>query len=185
HERVGLVAAEDGWWRTPAPVPAGTDYLFHLDGGPGLPDPRSGWQPHGVHGPSRVFDVAAHAWRDDSWAGRSALGAVCYELHVGTFTPEGTLDAAVGRLDHLVDLGVDIAERMPVAPFPGECGWGYDGVSLYAVHQPYGGPQALQRFVDAAHGRGLAVCLDVVYNHLGPSGNYLGRFGPYFTDRHE
>ena len=107
-----------------------------------------------------------------------------YELHVGTFTPEGTLDAAAARLGHLVDLGVTVVELMPLAPFPGRHGWGYDGVAPYAVHEPYGGPEALQRFVDAAHGRGLGVCLDVVYNHLGPDGNYLGEFGPYLTDSH-
>lgn len=172
-----------GWWAGPAVVP-GTDYAFSLDGGPPLPDPRSPWQPHGVHAASRAFDEGAHRWSDAGWAGRSALGAVVYELHVGTFTPEGTLDAATGRLDHLADLGVDLVELMPVAAFPGVAGWGYDGVALYAVHDPYGGPAALQRFVDAAHARGLGVCLDVVYNHLGPSGNYLGAFGPYFTDRH-
>jgi len=115
-------------------------------------------------------------------ANPGALGGVFYELHIGTFTPEGTLDAAVGRLDHLVDLGVDVVEVMPVAAFPGRWGWGYDGVHPYAVHDPYGGPAAMQRLVDACHQRGLGVCLDVVYNHLGPSGNYLARFGPYFTD---
>ena len=149
-----------------------------------MPDPRSAWQPDGVHGPSRVFDASLHRWDDASWAGRDVRGAVFYELHVGTFTDEGTLDSAVARLDHLVQLGVDVVSLMPVAAFPGRWGWGYDGVDLYAVHEPYGGPQALQRFVDACHGRGLAVCLDVVYNHLGPSGNYLHGFGPYFTDKH-
>ncbi|HLT85537.1 MAG TPA: malto-oligosyltrehalose trehalohydrolase [Phototrophicaceae bacterium] len=182
--RVPMEAREDGWWASPEPLAPGTDYLLHVDGGPGMPDPRSPWQPEGVHGPSRTFDAGAFEWTDGTWAGRSCLGAAVYELHVGTFTPEGTLDAAIARLDHLVDLGVDMVELMPVAAFPGEFGWGYDGVALYAVHAPYGGPEALQRFVDAAHGRGLAVCLDVVYNHLGPSGNYLGRFGPYFTERH-
>ncbi|HLS73645.1 MAG TPA: malto-oligosyltrehalose trehalohydrolase [Actinomycetaceae bacterium] len=180
-----LQARDGGWWATTEPLAPGTDYLLHVDGGPGLPDPRSPWQPEGVHGPSRTFDARAFEWTDAGWRGRSSLGAVIYELHVGTFTPEGTLDAAIGRLDHLVHLGVDMVELMPVAAFPGEFGWGYDGVALYAVHEPYGGPAALQRFVDAAHARGLAVCLDVVYNHLGPSGNYLGQFGPYFTDRHE
>ena len=169
-------------------IPA-IDYAFHLDGAePALPDPRSAWQPHGVHGPSRTFDPAAYGWTDGDWrgprSGAGVLGAVVYELHVGTFTPEGTLDAALARLDHLVDLGVDVVELMPVAAFPGRWGWGYDGVALYAVHDAYGGPAALQRFVDACHARGLGVCLDVVYNHLGPSGNYLARFGPYFTDAH-
>jgi maltooligosyltrehalose trehalohydrolase len=177
---------DDGWWVADVPDAGhGTDYAFAVDGERPLPDPRSPWQPEGVEGPSRVFDATRHAWTDADWAGRSALGAVCYELHVGTFTPEGTLDAAIGKLDHLVALGVDMVELMPVAGFPGERGWGYDGVNLYAVHAPYGGPAALQRFVDAAHARGLAVCLDVVYNHLGPDGNYLREFGPYFTGTHD
>jgi maltooligosyltrehalose trehalohydrolase len=180
-----MTADTGGWWESPRPVPPGTDYAFSLDGGPPRPDPRSPWQPAGVHGPSRTFDAAAHPWADADWPGRDVLGAVVYELHVGTFTPEGTLDAAVGRLDHLVELGVDVVELMPLAAFGGHHGWGYDGVALWAVHEPYGGPAALQRFVDAAHARGLAICLDVVDNHLGPSGNYLAEFGPYFTDQHQ
>ena len=175
---------DTGWWTSPGTLPHGTDYAFGIDGGPSRPDPRSAWQPDGVHGPSMVFDTGLHRWADAAWPGRDVRGAVVYELHVGTFTPEGTLDAAVERLDHLADLGVDMVELMPVAAFPGTHGWGYDGAAPYAVHDPYGGPAALQRFVDAAHGAGLAVCLDVVYNHLGPSGNYLGEFGPYFTDSH-
>ncbi|MEJ5915858.1 malto-oligosyltrehalose trehalohydrolase [Pseudokineococcus sp. 1T1Z-3] len=175
-----------GWWTLEvADAGPGTDYAFSLDGGPARPDPRSAWQPEGPDGPSRVFDPAAFAWSDEDWAGVDGRGAVYYELHVGTFTPEGTLDAAVGRLDHLVDLGVQVVELLPVAAFPGRWGWGYDGVGLWAVHSPYGGPEALQRFVDACHARGLGVCLDVVYNHLGPAGNYLPEFGPYFTDEHE
>lgn len=178
-------ADSGGWWRSRRPLLAGTDYAFSLDGGPPRPDPRSPWQPAGVHGPSRTFDTDAFPWSDGGWAGRDVRGAVIYELHIGTFTPEGTLDAAVGRLDHLAELGVDVVELMPVAAFGGHHGWGYDGVALWAVHEPYGGPAALQRFVDAAHARGLAVCLDVVDNHLGPSGNYLAEFGPYFTDQHQ
>ncbi|GAA1892936.1 malto-oligosyltrehalose trehalohydrolase [Lapillicoccus jejuensis] len=183
-----MTHAPGGWWvwrgegRTPL------DYAFRLDGGDPRPDPRSAWQPHGVHGPSRTFDASSYGWGDDGWRGpregAGALGGVFYELHVGTFTPEGTFDAALRRLDHLVALGVDVVEVMPVAAFPGRWGWGYDGVGLYAVHDAYGGPEAFQRFVDACHARGLGVCLDVVYNHLGPSGNYLGDFGPYFTDKH-
>ena len=175
-----------GWWSLEVPDAGhGTDYAFRVDGSDPRPDPRSAWQPRGVDGPSRVFDAAEHAWSDGGWAGRDARGAVVYELHIGTFTPEGTLAAAHERLDHLVDLGVDVVELMPVAAFPGRWGWGYDGVDLYAVHDPYGGPAALQAFVDACHGRGLAVALDCVYNHLGPAGNYLGVFGPYFTDKHD
>jgi maltooligosyltrehalose trehalohydrolase len=181
--------AENGWWsREVAEAGHGTDYAFAVDGSKPLPDPRSAWQPDGVHGMSRVFDPARYDWTDNdqlgAWQGRDVRGSVLYELHLGTFTPEGTLEAAAGHLDHLVALGVEMVSLMPVAGFPGQHGWGYDGVDLYAVHEPYGGPEALQRFVDQCHGVGLAVCLDVVYNHLGPSGNYLESFGPYFTDRH-
>jgi maltooligosyltrehalose trehalohydrolase len=168
-----------GWWAAEA---EDADYGFVVDGEGPFPDPRSPWQPDGVHGLSRGYDHGRFAWTDDAWRGRPLAGQVLYELHVGTFTPEGTLDAALGHLDHLVELGVDAVELMPVAAFPGRHGWGYDGVGLWAVHDPYGGPDGLKRFVDACHGRGLAVVLDVVYNHLGPSGNYLGRYGPYFTD---
>lgn len=181
---VALRAGDGGWWVPDEDLPHGTDYAFALDGGDPRPDPRSPWQPDGVHGASRVFDASRHAWSDAGWAGRDVRGAVVYELHVGTFTPAGTLDAATERLDHLAALGIEVVELLPLAPFNGEHGWGYDGVSLYGVHEPYGGPAALQRFVDTAHAAGLAVCLDVVHNHLGPSGNYLGEFGPYFTDAH-
>ncbi|MCW2885878.1 MAG: maltooligosyltrehalose trehalohydrolase [Streptosporangiaceae bacterium] len=179
-------AGRPGWWRAEIPAAGpGTDYGFYLDGDGPLPDPRSRRQPNGVHGRSRVHDQDRFAWTDRLWRGRPLAGSVLYELHVGTFTPEGTFDAAIERLDHLVRLGVDIVELMPVAAFPGRHGWGYDGVHLWAVHEPYGGPDGLKRFVDACHGRGLAVALDVVYNHLGPSGNYLSRYGPYFTEAHQ
>ncbi|MGV8965207.1 MAG: malto-oligosyltrehalose trehalohydrolase [Cellulomonas sp.] len=174
-------------WHLPDDAPglaSGADYAFVVDDGPPRPDPRSEWQPVGVHGPSRVFRTDEFAWTDGSWAGCDVRDAIVYELHVGTFTTTGTLDGAIERLDHLVVLGVDMVELMPLAAFDGVRGWGYDGVDLFAVHEPYGGPAALQRFVDAAHARGLAVCLDVVYNHLGPSGNYLDTFGPYFTEAH-
>ncbi|MEV6411498.1 malto-oligosyltrehalose trehalohydrolase [Kribbella sp. NPDC051718] len=174
-----------GWWELEvADAGHGTPYAFSVDGSEPMPDPRSAWQPSGVHGPSQVFDAGLHAWSDAGWAGRDVRGAVFYELHLGTFTLEGTLAAAAERLDHLVALGVEVVSLMPVAAFPGRHGWGYDGVDLYAVHEPYGGPGELQRFVDRCHAVGLAVCLDVVYNHLGPSGNYLGSFGPYFTSKH-
>jgi maltooligosyltrehalose trehalohydrolase len=185
HATYEMEPAPEGWWVHPTPVPAGTRYAFSVDGGPLRPDPRSLSQPEGVHSPSEAVDLAEHEWGDAGWEGAPLRGAVLYELHLGTFTPEGTLDAAAGRLDHLTDLGVTMVCLMPVAAFPGRHGWGYDGVCLYAVHAAYGGPRALQRFVDACHARGLAVCLDVVYNHLGPSGNYLAEFGPYFTDRHQ
>ncbi|HEV7932323.1 MAG TPA: malto-oligosyltrehalose trehalohydrolase [Actinomadura sp.] len=175
-------ARRPGWWAAESVEPEGDDYGFVLDGEGPFPDPRSPWQPDGIHGLSRRYDHARFAWTDEFWRGRPLAGSVGYELHVGTFTPEGTFDAAIARLGHLVGLGVDTVELMPVAAFPGRHGWGYDGVHLWAVHDPYGGPDGLKRFVDACHRRGLAVVLDVVYNHLGPSGNYLGRYGPYFTD---
>jgi maltooligosyltrehalose trehalohydrolase len=163
----------------------GDDYAFRLDGGRPLPDPRSPWQPAGVHGPSRLVDHAAFVWTDAGWRGAPLAAAALYELHVGTFTREGTFDAAIARLPHLVDLGVTAVELMPVAAFPGTRGWGYDGVALFAPHHAYGGPEGLKRLVDACHAHGLAVVMDVVYNHLGPDGNYLPAYGPYFTDRHE
>ena len=181
---VGMIPVPGGWWTAPFDLEPGTDYAFRVDGSPNRPDPRSALQPDGVHGPSRTVDPDTWRWTDQNWAGRDLRGSVIYELHVGTFTPEGTLDAAVSRLGHLVDLGVDIVELMPLAAFPGKAGWGYDGVGLWAVHEAYGGPDALARFVDAAHNAGIGVCLDVVYNHLGPSGNYLSVFGPYFTPAH-
>ncbi|OMG28926.1 malto-oligosyltrehalose trehalohydrolase [Actinomyces naeslundii] len=181
---VGMIPVPGGWWTAPFELEPGTDYAFRVDGSPNRPDPRSALQPDGVHGPSRTVDPDTWRWTDQNWAGKDLRGSVIYELHVGTFTPEGTLDAAVSRLGHLVDLGVDIVELMPLAAFPGKAGWGYDGVGLWAVHEAYGGPDALARFVDAAHNAGIGVCLDVVYNHLGPSGNYLSVFGPYFTPAH-
>jgi maltooligosyltrehalose trehalohydrolase len=162
---------------------AGVDYAFWLDGDGPLPDPRSSRQPFGTNGLSRTYDHSTFCWTDRGWRGGPLHGSVIYELHVGTFTPEGTFDAAIGRLEHLRDLGVDTVELMPVASFPGHHGWGYDGINLWAVHEPYGGPDGLKRFVDACHARRLAVLLDVVYNHVG-IGNQLGKFGPYFTDAH-
>ena len=175
---------DDGWWRTEVPeAKSGTDYAYLLgDGQQLLPDPRSRWQPQGVHGFSRVYDHGAFEWTDQSWTGRQLPGAVLYELHVGTFTPDGTFDVAIERLDHLVSLGVDIVELLPVNAFNGEHNWGYDGVCWFAPHEPYGGPDGLKRFVDACHARGLGVVLDVVYNHFGPSGAYAPMFGPYLTE---
>ena len=173
-----------GWWSADVPdVAAGIDYGFRLDGGELLPDPRSPRQPFGIKGLSRTYDHSAFRWTDSRWRGGALHGSVIYEMHVGTFTAEGTFDAAVGRLDHLRDLGVHAVELMPVAAFPGRHGWGYDGINLWAVHEPYGGPDGLKRFADACHDRGLAVLLDVVYNHVG-IGNRLGDFGPYFTEAH-
>jgi len=176
---------ERGWFRSPTDPAPGEPYGFSLDGGPTRPDPRSPWQPDGVHGLSRGVDHAGFPWADGGWRGRPLDGSsVIYELHVGTFSPEGTFDGAAARLDHLVDLGVDVVELLPVNQFPGRWGWGYDGVDLFAPHAAYGGPDGLKRLVDSAHARGLAVVIDVVYNHLGPAGNYLRDFGPYFTDRY-
>jgi len=172
-----------GWWHSDVDLDAGERYGFLLDDATTpLPDPRSRRQPDGVHALSAVFDPGTHRWQDEDWRGRGLAGAVLYELHVGTFTEAATLDSAIERLDHLVDLGVDLVELLPVNAFNGTHNWGYDGVLWYAVHEGYGGPAAYQRFVDAAHQRGLGVVQDVVYNHLGPSGNYLPRFGPYLDE---
>jgi len=164
-------------------VRPGTRYRFRLDGGRPLPDPASRWQPEGVHGPSAVVDPRFE-WDDAEWTGVPARELILYELHVGTFTPEGTFDAIRGRLESLRALGITAIELMPVAQFPGERNWGYDGVGLFAAQASYGGPVALTRLVRACHRAGIAVILDVVYNHLGPEGNYLHAFGPYFTDAH-
>jgi maltooligosyltrehalose trehalohydrolase len=170
---------------TIARVPAGTDYTYRLDDGPDRPDPVSRWCPLGVHGPTRVVDPAAFHWSDRAWRGIEPADLVLYELHVGTFTAGGTFDGVIERLPQLRDLGISAIELMPVAQFPGSRNWGYDGVSPFAVQSSYGGPNGLKRLVDAAHRAGLAVLLDVVYNHLGPEGNYLAEFGPYFSDRHK
>ncbi|HEV7677617.1 MAG TPA: malto-oligosyltrehalose trehalohydrolase [Candidatus Dormibacteraeota bacterium] len=176
---------DEGWYVSdPVETQHGDRYGFVLDGAAPLPDPRSPWQPDGVQGLSAVVDHEAFQWTDQAWHGAPLASAVIYELHVGTFTSEGTFDAAIARLPDLVDLGVTAVELMPVAEFPGERGWGYDGVDLFAPHHAYGGPDGLKRLVDACHASGLAVVMDVVYNHLGPDGNHLGRFGPYFTDRY-
>jgi maltooligosyltrehalose trehalohydrolase len=163
----------------------GSDYGFLLDDDPKVyPDPRSAWQPQGVHGLSRVFDFARFQWTDAGWQPKPLAEAVIYELHVGTFTQEGTFDALIEKLPYLRDLGITHVELMPVASFDGERGWGYDGVQLYAAHRAYGGPEALQRLVNACHANRLAILLDVVYNHFGPTGNYAPSFGPYLTDKH-
>ena len=181
-----MTEEEQGWWRANvAAASHGTDYAFLLDDDPKpYPDPRSAWQPNGVHMPSRVLDHSRHEWRDRSWAPPPLSQAVIYELHVGTFTPEGTFLAAAEKLGYLRDLGVTHVELMPVNSFPGRWGWGYDGVAIYAPQEVYGGPEGLKQFVDACHATGLAVLLDVVYNHFGPDGNYTGLFGPYITESH-
>ncbi len=185
-QRLPMRPAGGGWWECRAEAAGpGTEYSFSLDGGPPRPDPRSAFQPRGIDGPSRVVDHAAFAWTDQRWRGLPLAGSVLYECHVGTFSPEGTFDGVIGRLDHLVELGVDAIELLPVAEFSGPRGWGYDGADLFAPHHAYGGPDGLKRLVDAAHGHGLGVVTDVVYNHLGPAGNYLPEFGPYFSGRHQ
>ncbi len=181
---VPMAAHDGGWWVADAVATEQARYSFSIDGGAHRADPRAMRLPEGPEGASQLVDLATFPWTDQGWRGLPLAGSVIYELHVGTFTSEGTLDSAIERLDHLVALGVDLVEIMPVATFPGRHGWGYDGVGLYAVHEAYGGPEALCRFVDACHARGLGVCLDVVYNHLGPSGNHLQEFGPYFTTRY-
>lgn len=180
---VALSPTGDGWFRPEEPLAPATRYRFSIDGGGPLADPRSARQPDGVHGPSEVVDHEHHPWTDGRWPGFDLDRAVLYELHVGTFA-DGSFAGVVDRLPELVALGVDALELMPVASFDGEHGWGYDGVFLYAVHEPYGGPDGLKALVDAAHAAGLGIVLDVVYNHLGPTGNVLTSFGPYLTDRH-
>jgi maltooligosyltrehalose trehalohydrolase len=185
-KRLAMTRETGGWWSAEVAGAAhGTDYAFIIDGGAPLPDPRSRWQPHGVHGPSRLLDHSAFRWTDRGWNAPPLGSGVLYEMHVGTFTRDGTFAAAIARLDHLIALGVTHLEVMPVAEFPGDRGWGYDGVDLFAPHHAYGGPGGLKRLVDACHARGIAVILDVVYNHFGPSGNYLSQFGPYLTDRYK
>ena len=184
--RAQLERGSEGWWsRSDDTARMGTRYGFSLNGGDPRPDPRSGSQPDGVLGLSEVVDHQAHAWSDGGWRGVRLRGSILYELHVGTFTQDGTFDAVVDRLPHLESLGVTAIELMPVAEFSGNRGWGYDGVDLYAPHHAYGGPRGLKRLVDACHSAGLGVLLDVVYNHLGPAGNFLAEFGPYFSKTHQ
>ncbi|CQD14844.1 glgZ [Mycobacterium europaeum] len=177
-----MTRSDDGWWHTTVDAAPDARYGFLLDDDPTvLPDPRSPRQPDGVHARSQLWDPAGAAWTDGDWQGRAVEGAVIYELHLGTFTEAGTFDSAIEKLEYLVDLGVDFVELMPVNSFAGTHGWGYDGVLWYSVHEPYGGPDGLVRFVDACHARGLGVLIDAVFNHLGPSGNYLPKFGPYLS----
>ncbi|MFN8074190.1 MAG: malto-oligosyltrehalose trehalohydrolase [Kineosporiaceae bacterium] len=181
----GGPGSSPGWWCASVDdLAPGTRYGFSLDGGPARPDPRAAWLPDGVHSLGALYDHAAFEWTDRHWRGLPLESAVVYELHVGTFTPSGTFDGVIDRLDDLIELGVTHVELMPVAAWDGPNGWGYDGAALWAVHEPYGGPDGLKRLVDACHAKGLAVLLDVVHNHLGPSGNYLPEFGPYFTEKH-
>jgi maltooligosyltrehalose trehalohydrolase len=180
-----MLAQPDGWWTAEvAAANVGDLYGFILDGEGPFPDPRSASQPHGVHLLSQITDPNSYAWTDDNWQPPPLTSAIIYELHVGTFTPAGTFVSAIAKLDHLVALGVTHVELMPVAEFSGKHGWGYDGVDLYAPHHVYGTPDELKQLVDACHERGLGAILDVVYNHLGPSGNYLAKYAPYFSKRY-
>ena len=170
--------------RTVENLEPGTRYFLQLDGARELPDPASRFQPEGVHGPSEVVDLNQFQWTDQNWQGRTLERSIFYEIHVGTYTAQGTFDALIPHIPELVELGITTVELMPVAQFPGSRNWGYDGVYPFAPQNSYGGPKALERFVNAAHEHGLSVALDVVYNHLGPEGNYLNAYGPYFTDRY-
>lgn len=185
--RVALDGGPEGMYRGRVPgIGAGAWYRYRLDGGDGFPDPASRFQPDGPHGPSEVVDPGAYVWGDGDWPGLEPRGLVIYECHIGTYTPEGTYDALIAQLPELKRLGITAIELMPVAECPGRWNWGYDGVSLFAPSHTYGRPEDLKRLVDAAHRRGLGVLLDVVYNHLGPDGNYLGVYArDYFTDRHK
>jgi len=175
---------DKGYWRVCLPVEAGTKYRFHLDGEISCPDPASLSQPEGVHGPSAVVDVNAWRWQDEGWTGIALAGMILYELHVGTFTTSHDFDGVARKLDYLANLGINAVELMPLAQFPGTRNWGYDGVYPFAVQHSYGGADGFRRLVDAAHQRGIAVVVDVVYNHTGPEGNCLTQYGPYFTDNY-
>src|SRR5947209_8471537 len=183
---IPMEGEEPGYFgHTEANIAEGQRYAYRLDNGPERPDPASLWQPDGIHAPSAVLRPEHFPWvASRPWPGMAHPDLVLYELHVGTFTPEGTFDAVIPRLESLRVLGITAVEVLPVAQFPGTRNWGYDGVHPYAVQNSYGGPHGLQRLVEACHAAGLALFLDVVYNHLGPEGNYLHEFGPYFTDRH-
>ncbi|HYL79755.1 MAG TPA: malto-oligosyltrehalose trehalohydrolase, partial [Candidatus Acidoferrum sp.] len=185
RDPVNMAPSGQGWFEASLQqIGPGARYVYVLDGERQRPDPASRALPEGVHGPSEVIDTGAFPWADGSWRGLAFRDAVIYELHVGTFAPEGTFAGVIPRLERLKHLGVNTLELMPVASFPGLRNWGYDGVGLFAPQRTYGGPEGLWRLVDACHTRGLAVMLDVVYNHLGPEGNYLAEYGPFFTDRY-
>jgi len=182
---LALSKLEDGWFELVTHTPAGSQYKYRISGQTRVPDPASRFQPSDVHGPSQVIDPAAFEWQDEHWRGRPWEEAVIYELHVGTFTPEGTFAAAEHHLDYLANLGITAVELMPIADFPGARNWGYDGVLPFAPDNCYGHPDDLKRLIQAAHRKGLMMFLDVVYNHFGPEGNYLRAYAPeFFTARH-
>lgn len=184
NQKIPMLKDEDGYFSVTIDSSPGLRYLYELDGDGVFPDPASMFQPLDVHGPSEVVDHEAYAWSDATWKGRPLQEMVLYELHVGTFTPEGTFEAIIPKLEDLLDIGINAIELMPIAQFPGARNWGYDGVYPFAVQTSYGGPEGLKKLVDACHQKGMAVFLDVVYNHLGPEGNYMGPFGPYFTNKY-
>ena len=185
-ERYSMVKNDRGYWTCQVDgIVPGTRYAYRLNGEALRPDPASRFQPGDVHGFSEIVDHAAYRWQDKDWTPVPLEDMIIYEIHVGTFTPNGTFEAVIPRLKELSELGINTIELMPVAQFPGERNWGYDGVHPFAVQNSYGGPGGLKKLVDACHQNGIAVILDVVYNHLGPEGNYLHDFGPYFTDRHK
>lgn len=176
---------EWGYWRTRLDVSPGTRYFFRLDEDVMCPDPAAFSQPEGVHGPSEVIDLTAFSWQDKDWTGIPLSNQIIYELHTGVFSPTHDFDGVREKLDYLADLGINAIELMPLAQFPGDRNWGYDGVFPFAIQHSYGGTAGFQRLVDAAHAKGIAVIVDVVYNHFGPEGNYLGQYGPYFTDKYK
>jgi maltooligosyltrehalose trehalohydrolase len=182
--RFDMTPSADGWWTAERDMRDGELYGYVIDGQGPFPDPRSMFQPRGVHGWSQSVDHRRFQWTDAHWQAPPLAGGIVYELHIGTFSEQGTFAGAMAKLPHLVDLGITHVELMPVCEFSGARGWGYDGVDLFAPHHAYGRPDDLKRLVDACHACGLAVILDVVYNHFGPAGNYVSRFGPYFTDRY-
>jgi maltooligosyltrehalose trehalohydrolase len=183
---VPMQKSDSGYFETTIKtLQSDAQYLYRFDDGHEFPDPASRFQPEGVHGPSQVMDLNDFKWTDSSWRGLELDRSVIYELHVGTYTPEGTFEALIPHLASLRELGITTIELMPVAQFPGNRNWGYDGVQPFAAQNSYGGPRGLQKLVDAAHSQGLAVALDVVYNHLGPEGNYFNAYGPYFTDKYQ
>ena len=186
NREIPLVLQENGYWQAQAEnVQPGSRYFFRLNNSTERSDPASNYQPEGVFGPSEVIDHESFEWTDDNWHGIPLSSMIMYEIHTGTFTPEGTFEAITSRLDDLIELGVNAIELMPVTQFPGERNWGYDGVFPFAVQNSYGGPEKLKYLVNICHQKNIAVILDVVYNHLGPEGNFLPEFGPYFTEKYE
>jgi maltooligosyltrehalose trehalohydrolase len=182
---ISLQEEERGYWKTKdAEIKAGDQYLFQLDNEQEWPDPASQFQPLNVHGPSAVVDHNAFQWEDASWKGMALQDMIIYEVHVGTFSPEGTFEGIISKLDYLQYLGITMLELMPLGQFPGSRNWGYDGVFPFAVQESYGGPEGLKKLVNACHLRGIGVTVDAIYNHLGPEGNYLEKYGPYFTPKY-